>query len=190
MRRCLVEHVARHDEQLIANARLGRDVVAEDVDAVDDRRRALVDLPAQIDRRHGIRSDLAALDDRRDASRRCSPRSRRRRGRGPSRRPTPSGRRRPCRRSAPAQYSLRDVAHRLASCAERVEARDLVAREHLRAVDLEARRSGTAGPSLHRQANQRLALLPVDDERVLHHLHVDVAVRRVQLRGSLRRGPR
>ena len=74
--RVAAEHVARQDEELVANARLRRDVVAEDVDAVHDRRRPLVDLPAEIDRRHRIRARLRGARRPGACSRRCSLRSR------------------------------------------------------------------------------------------------------------------
>ena len=62
-----VEHVARKNEQLVANARFRGDVVADDVDAIDDGRRAFIDLPAEIDRRTESLPDLPAFDDRTDA---------------------------------------------------------------------------------------------------------------------------
>src|SRR5690242_11364856 len=59
-----VEDVARIDVELIADARLDGHVVAEDVDAIDDRRRLLVDIPTEIDRRYRVFADAAAFDNR------------------------------------------------------------------------------------------------------------------------------
>src|SRR4029079_6089841 len=48
------EDVTGDDEDLIADARLRRDVVAEDVDAIHDRGLTLGDFPAEVDRRHRV----------------------------------------------------------------------------------------------------------------------------------------
>ena len=45
----LVEHIPRDDHQLVADAVLDGEVVAEDVDAIDDRRGPLLDIPPQAD---------------------------------------------------------------------------------------------------------------------------------------------
>ena len=50
----LVEHVARKDHELLANAGFVRVVVAEDLDPVHRGRRLLVDLPAEIHDRDRI----------------------------------------------------------------------------------------------------------------------------------------
>ena len=58
----LVEHVAGNDRELVADAGLGRVVVAEDLDAIDDRGRAFLDFPAEVHARPRI--GLLLVDDR------------------------------------------------------------------------------------------------------------------------------
>ena len=56
--------IARDDDELVANAGFVRVVVADDLDAIDDRRGAFVDVPAQVDEMlRRVRRD-APLDDR------------------------------------------------------------------------------------------------------------------------------
>ena len=80
-----------------------------------------------------------------------------------------------------ADQSLHRLADRLALVRRKgVHARDVLVREPLRAVHLEIA-DLVLRPLVHGDANERLPLLPIDDQRVLHDRHVDVAVRRVQL---------
>src|SRR5207248_9120379 len=58
-----IEHVAWKDEQLVPNARFGRDIVAEDIDTIHDGRSPLVDVPTEIHRRDRVGADAPALDD-------------------------------------------------------------------------------------------------------------------------------
>ena len=180
-----VENVARHDDDLIANAILGRDVVPHDLDAVHDRRRPLVDLPPQIHRRHRILADLHALDDRSDLRvdvslvrvrflhllRRVVPfalvEDLVRHCRGVGTRPSPS----------------RSVS----SCARR---RDRSARsDRSRRPSLQrprTRRRDTAVPRSTPMSTSALPARSIDDQRVAAHLHVDESVLAVDLRNPLR----
>ena len=133
--RVAAEHVARHDEDLVPDARLRRDVVAEDLDAVHDRRRLLVDLPPQIHGRHGVGADFDRARRPGARWRRCSPRWRTPRRRAAWHRPTrawskyvASSPPRPAR-STPFTAPL-SVA---ALVAERIEPREVLAREVLAA---------------------------------------------------------
>ena len=61
--RVLVEHVAGNDRELVADAGLGRVVVADDLDAIDDRRACPPGLPSE-DSTRGPESVCMLVDDR------------------------------------------------------------------------------------------------------------------------------
>ena len=162
--RVAAEHVARHDEDLVPDARLRRDVVAERsrrgsrspaVVSSTSQRRFTVGTESgptfdALDDRAHVRVDVALVRVRlADATRRVVPRatgrsSRRRRCRGPR-----------------AASALHRAGERRRLLAERIEAREVLAGEvpaarHLEGADPVAR------PFVHRDVDERLAALAVD----------------------------
>ena len=164
-----------------------REVVADDVDAVDDRRRPLVDLPAQIrpSRTESVPSCVARRPG--ECSRRCSLRSSYAScSFCSSRRPTRLRRTcsaDSCRRGRSARSPSARPSFALFGRTDR-NARSPRSRSawfavHLEVADLVVRAFVTVSRS------SAFPVLAIDDQRVLHDLHVDVAVRRVQLRNRL-----
>src|SRR5439155_1274960 len=82
-------------------------------------------------------------------------------------------------------HALHDVEQATGRTAERIEPGDLLAGKALTAVDLELA-DLVLRPLVHTQADECLPVLPIHFHRVLQDLRVDVALRRVQLRNSLR----
>jgi hypothetical protein len=181
----LVEHVTRQHEDLLANARLGRDVVAEDLDAVHDCRLPLLDVPPEIDDGYRVPASTGALDHRRhrrvdvafvgirllDASRRLLPLA--------------------AVEELPAvavvgapEGSAQQVAKRFALLPERIEAGDLVSGKARRAGGLE-RPDAIAGSFVDTDVNQRLAARPLDEQCVARDAGVDEAAIGVEGRNAL-----